>query len=377
MAESSSQEKSEKATPKRLKKSRDDGQVARAKELVTAAILVVAIGTLYISAVQFSDGILVLFERSFSFGRITLTDPLVSMQLLGLAIGQLIYLFIPLTVGIFVTTILTNLMIGGWLFSLKPITPQFNRLSPLKGLKRMFSKPTIVELIKSIIKVGIIFGILYLFLRINLVNLIGLQGMSIRSGSYHSFAMLLQGTLIIGSALVVFGFLDIPYQVWKHKKDNKMTKQEVKEEHKSSEGKPEIKRKIRELQIQQAKNRTDAVIPNADIVIANPTHYAVALRYDLTKDAAPVLLAKGMDEVALHMQKMARSYYIEVLQAPSLCRAVYFNCEVNQLVSEELYYPLAQALSYVAQMNEFKAGKRLRPATPNQFDIPQHLKKGR
>ena len=373
MAENSSQEKTEQATPKRLNKLRDDGQVARAKELVTASILVVAIVTLYVSAAQFSDGVLMLFERSFSFGGATLADPKVSITLVGVALGQVIYLFIPLTIGIFVTTILTNLMIGGWLFSIKPVTPQFSRLSPLKGLKRMFSKATLVELIKSLIKVGIIFGILFLFLRGNLVNLIGLQGMSIRSGSYHIFSILLQGTLLIGSALVVFGALDIPYQLWKHKKDNKMTKQEVKEEHKSSEGKPEVKRKIRELQQAQAKSRVDVVLPNADIVIANPTHYAVALRYDINSDAAPVLLAKGVDEVAIHMQQLAKSYRIEVLHAPPLCRAVYFHCEVNQLVAEELYYPLAQALSYVAQMNDFKAGKRSRPEPPAHYDLPKNL----
>jgi len=370
----SSQEKSEQPTARKKQKAKKDGQVARAKDLVSALIMLSAAFFFYFYIEAVWQRMNKIMATSLSFDRTALSDPWTSLNRVGEALFDMVSMLAPLFAMILLATVAGSLLIGGWLFAPSNLLFKFNRISLIEGAKRIISKRSLVELGKSVIKVSIIFYLLYWFLDSNVAELIALQGLPEQAGIIGVLSLLFEGIIIIASALVVFGFIDIPNQIWQHNKSLKMTKQEVKDEMKDTDGKPEVKQRIREIQQRMARKQFNVLIPTADAVITNPTHFAVAIKYDPKIAEAPYVIAKGVDDQALYIKQLASSYRVEVVESPKLARAIYYSSKADQEVAEPLYFALAQVLNYVNKVKAFKAGRRAKPEPLDNIEVPKGMR---
>ncbi|MEJ2765323.1 flagellar biosynthesis protein FlhB [Photobacterium sp. MCCC 1A19761] len=373
MSNSSAQDKTEKATPQKIRKARLEGQIPRAKELTTAVIFLLV--TVYFSFQldtiwQHIQGV---FRFNLELTRADLENPWQGIEHLGNSLGILIDLLLPLFAVIVVATLGSSLMVGGWLFHPASVMPKLSKLNPLAGIKRMFSTRSLVELLKSSLKVSVIFTLLYIYLDSHLAHLLAMQQLPLEQGVALIMEILFDGVLLMGAALLLFGLIDVPYQRWEHLKQLKMTKQEIKEEYKNSEGRPEVKQRIRQIQQQFARRKIEKTVPQADVVITNPTHYAVAIKYDPSLSDAPFVVAKGVDETAQHIQRLAREHNVEVLSSPPLTRAIYHTTQLEQAIPSQLYIAVAHILTYVLQLKAFRSGQGETPQPPPVFNIPKHL----
>ena len=314
--QSSGQEKTEEASAHKLKKSKDDGQVARSKDLSTTISLIATLFILKFSAGLFLEGL----NDSFRLSYIQFGHSEIGLDDLDTLLGYNMLVFIKLLAPLLLTSLLVvvlSLVPGGWVFSAKNFAPKFSKLNPITGLGRIFSAQNWSELLKSVLKVLVLLGVGYVLVRAALPDLIALQRSSVLEAVSAAFDLTFNLTLCLMLIFVVFSFIDIPLQRYFFLKKLRMTKQERKEEHKNQEGRPEVKARIKQLQRQMLQRQISRVIKNADVVIVNPTHYAVALKYDTQKAAAPFVLAKGVDETALYMRQMAAKHSLEVVEIPT------------------------------------------------------------
>ncbi len=371
--QSSSQDKTEKASSQKIKKAREQGQIPRAKEF-TAAVIFVAVAC-YFSAQLPSiwQSVAGVFRYNLSLTRQDLANPMQMIEQLGQSLAIVIELLLPLFALIVIAAIAGSILLGGWLFRPANMLPKLSKLNPLSGIKRMFSTRSLVELIKSIVKVSVICAVLYGYMDNHLQPLLAMQRLPLREGVYLVMEILFNGLLLMGIVLLVLGLADIPYQRWEHLKELKMTKQELKEEYKNNEGRPEIKQRIRQIQQQFSRRRVDKMVPKADVVIVNPTHYAVAIKYDPDLSEAPFVVAKGVDETAMHIQRVARENGVEIINSPPLTRSIYYTTAIEQAVPSQLYIAVAHILTYVLQLKSFRRGSGEQPMPLPQFSIPEHL----
>lgn len=374
MSEQASQDKTEKASPQKIKKARQEGQIPRAKEFTTAAIFLAVVVYFYSQFLTIWDKMAGIFRYNMALTRADLDNPMQMIEQLGHSLGTIITLLMPMFVVIIAVTVASSLVLGGWMFRPANALPKLNKLNPLSGIKRMFSSRSAVELLKSSLKVTVIFGVLYGYLDNHLQPLLGMQLLSIEQGAVQVMTILFDGLLLMGFALLLFGVIDIPYQRWEHSKELKMTKQELKEEYKNNEGRPEVKQRIRQIQQQFARRKIDKMVPTADVVITNPTHYAVAVKYDPSLSDAPFVVAKGVDETALHIQRIARENNVEIINSPPLTRSIYHTTAIEQAVPSQLYIAVAHILTYVMQLKSFRTGRGEKPMPLPHFVIPNHLK---
>ncbi|AUI88569.1 flagellar biosynthesis protein FlhB [Vibrio azureus] len=373
MSESTSQDKTEKASPQKIKKARQEGQIPRAKEF-TAAIIFLA--TLIFFQTQLDsiwENVSGLFTYNMTLTRQTLDSPNNMLIQLGQSLSVLIQLLLPFFVMIALVVLASSMVVGGWLFRPANLTPKLNKLNPISGVKRIFSTRSLVELIKSTLKVAVIFALLYNYLSHQLQPILHIQTLPLNQGVVTILAILFEGILLLGFALLLFGVIDIPYQRWEHLKELKMTKQELKEEFKNNEGRPEVKQRIKQVQQQFARRQINNAVPKADVIITNPTHYAVALKYDPTLSDAPFVVAKGIDETAMHIQRIARENQVEVVNAPPLTRSIYHTTAIEQAIPSQLYVAVAHILNYVLQLKSFRKGHGDQPTPLPSFSIPKHL----
>ncbi|UXI03066.1 flagellar biosynthesis protein FlhB [Photobacterium sp. TY1-4] len=373
MSNNSAQDKTENATPQKIRKARLEGQIPRAKEFTTAVIFLLV--TVYFSFQldtiwQHMQGV---FRFNLELTRADLDNPWQGIEHLGNSLGMLIDLLFPLFAVILITTLGSSLVLGGWLFHPASVMPKLSKLNPLAGIKRMFSTRSLVELLKSSLKVSVIFALLYVYLDSHLAHLLAMQQLPLEQGVALIMEILFDGVLLMGVALLLFGLIDVPYQRWEHLKQLKMTKQEIKEEYKNSEGSPEVKQRIRQIQQQFARRKIEKNVPQADVVITNPTHYAVAIKYDPSLSDAPFVVAKGVDETAQHIQRLAREHNVEVLSSPPLTRAIYHTTQLEQAIPSQLYIAVAHILTYVLQLKAFRSGQGETPQPLPVFSIPKHL----
>lgn len=373
MSESSSQDKTEKASPQKVKKAREQGQIPRAKEFTTALIFLAV--AFYFSAQlpTIWHTITGVFRYNMSLTHQDLENPITMIEKLMHSLGILVELLIPMFVVIVVTASGSNMVLGGWLFRPANMVAKLSKLNPLTGIKRMFSTRSLVELLKSTLKVVVISFALYWYMDSNLQSLLGMQQLPLNQGVKLIMSILFDGLLLMGGVLLLFGLVDIPYQRWEHMKELKMTKQELKEEYKSNEGRPEVKQRIRQIQQQFTRRRADKMVPKADVVIVNPTHYAVALKYDISLSDAPFVVAKGIDETAMHIQRIARENNVEIINSPPLTRSIYYTTAIEQAVPSQLYIAVAHILTYVLQLKSFRNGKGEEPMPLPHFSIPKNL----
>jgi flagellar biosynthetic protein FlhB len=252
-------------------------------------------------------------------------------------------------------------MLGGISFSFDAMAPKASRLSPLAGFKRMFGVQAAVELVKSILKFFVVCIVAFFLLSslFNEILLLSLENIPINFK--HAVTMLLWMFLALACSIGIIVAIDAPYQVWNHNKELKMTKQEVKDEHKNTEGSPEIKGRIKQTQYEMSQRRMMGEVPNSDVVITNPTHYAVALRYDADQGGVPILVAKGVDEMAMHIRTIAKEHEVAIIPSPALARSLFYTCEINEDIPEELFAAVAQVLAFIFQLNEHKKGRAKKP----------------
>ena len=370
----SSQEKTEEPTPRRLQKARDEGQVPRSKELGTTMVLVMGAAGLLMFGPFMSERIAAMAKHSFSFDRDTAFDTGMMTSYLDASALEAAIALAPWLVVVLIAAFAGPLLVGGWLFSGKAITPKLDRLNPLSGLKRMFSANSLVELFKAWAKVLVVGTVAWLTLLFFFQDAMRIQYESTESAIDHAITIIIWSVLALCASTALIAIVDVPWQIYSFTKKMRMSMQEIKDEYKETEGKPEVKSKVRQLQREVAQRRMMADVPEADVVITNPTHYSVALRYDAGASAAPVLLAKGSDRVALKIREIAKENNVPQIQAPPLARALYTHTKVGDEIPEGLYVAVAQVLAYIYQMDQFAKGKGPKPERKPDMPIPRDLR---
>jgi len=376
MAESESgADKSEEPTEKRLRESREKGQIARSRELNTLAVMLAGAGGLLATGGSLGSDLLDIMRGNFSLPREAIMDER-AMGIWLLASGQAaIEAVLPLFLALLIASIVGPIALGGWLFSAQAMAPKLSRMNPLAGLKRMFSAKALVELIKALAKFVVILMVALLVLSADRDDLLAIAHEPLESAILHAAQVVGWSALWMACGLVLIAVVDVPFQLWDNKQKLMMTKQEVRDEYKDSEGKPEVKQRIRQLQREMAERRMMQAVPQADVVITNPTHFAVALKYDPSKGSAPVLLAKGGDFTALKIREIAQEHQVMLLESPALARAVFYSTELDQEIPAGLYLAVAQVLAYVYQIRQYQAGKGKRPGPLTDLPIPPDLRR--
>lgn len=376
MAESESgAEKSEDPTEKRLHESREKGEIARSQELNTLAITLGGFGGLLAFGGSMGNSMLDIMRGNFSLPREVIMDER-SMGLWLAASGQMaLESLFPLLILLLIASIVGPISLGGWIFSTEALAPKASRMNPLAGLKRMFSAQALVQLLKAFAKFVLILLIGIAVLSAWQDDLMAIVHEPLESAILHSMTAVGWSALWMSSGLILIAAVDVPFQLWSSKQKLMMTKQEVRDEFKDSEGKPEVKQRIRQLQREMTERRMMQAVPDADVVITNPTHFAVALKYDPAKGSAPVLLAKGGDFTALKIREIANEHKVMVLESPALARAVFYSTELDQEIPAGLYLAIAQVLAYVYQLRQYQAGKGKRPGPLPDVPIPPDLRR--
>jgi len=356
MAENSSAEKTEDPTERKLRNAREEGQVARSVELPAAAVTIGAILTLFFMGGYWVKQMAEIFASGFKFDRKTLDNPDLMVTAFAHQMGEAFLLIVPVLLVTAVLAILSSGATGGYLFSLKNTLPKFSKLSLLSGFKRMFGANAAIELLKAILKFSLVTIVLWALVSRQMDPMMQLGQMAIEPALAAAGWMIAESALWLSLSLLVIALIDAPYQKYSFIKRMRMTKQEVKDEMKDMEGQPEVKQQIRRRQREMANNRMIQKVQDADVVITNPEHFAVALSYDPTGDGAPILLAKGSDHMAARIREEAEKHGVEMFAAPPLARALYFKTELDQPVPEALYLAVAQVIAYVFSLADVRPG---------------------
>ncbi|MCU0072256.1 flagellar biosynthesis protein FlhB [Pseudomonas koreensis] len=370
MAESESgQDKTEDPTEKRKKDSREKGEIARSKELNTLAIMLAGSAALLIFGGMLAEELMDLMRQNFTLSREVIMDER-SMATFLMSSGlQALLAIQPIMITLLLAAFLGPIALGGWLFAAGSLAPKFSRMNPAAGLKRMFSMKAVIELLKALAKFLITLGVALVVLNSDIDDLLRIAHEPLDRAIIHSLQLVGWSSLWLACGLIIIAAVDVPVQIWESIKKLKMTKQEVRDEHKDQEGRPEVKQRIRQVQREMSQRRMMAAIPDADVVITNPTHYAVALKYDSEKGGAPLLLAKGSDFLALKIREIAVANNVMLLESPALARSIYYSTELEEEIPGGLYLAVAQVLAYVYQIRQHQAGKGKRP-DPLSDDLP-------
>ena len=370
MAESESgQDKTEDPTEKRKKDSREKGEIARSKELNTLAVMLAGAGGLLIFGGMLAQELMDLMRLNFNLSREVIMDEK-SMGTFLLVSGKIALIAIqPVMITLLLAALIGPISLGGWLFAAGSMAPKFSRMNPGAGLKRMFSMKAVIELVKALAKFIITLFVALMVLSADIDDFLRIAHEPLEQAIIHSVTLVGWSSLWLACGLIIIAAVDVPVQLWESHKKLLMTKQEVRDEHKDQEGRPEVKQRIRQTQREMSQRRMMAAIPDADVVITNPTHYAVALKYDSEKGGAPVLLAKGSDFLALKIREIAVANNVMLLESPGLARSIYYSTELEQEIPGGLYLAVAQVLAYVYQIRQYRAGKGKRP-DPLKDDLP-------
>jgi len=375
MASSDSGEKTEEPTAKKQSDARKKGQIARSKDLGTMFVLVGSAVAIMLVGGLLADSLAGVMTRLFSLTREEVMDVHALYNVVKGTVGDLVTPLAWIFFIIMLAAFIGNTMLGGMSFSTEAMAPKASKLSPLAGLKRMFGVKAVVELVKSLLKFFVVFIVAFLLLSSLFDEIVGLSLEAIPLSLVHAVTMLQWMFLALALSIGIIAAIDAPYQTWDHTRQLKMTKQEIKDEMKGTEGSPEIKGRIRRAQYEMSQRRMMQDVPTSDVVITNPTHYSVALKYDAAAGGAPMMVAKGIDEMALHIRTIAKEHEVEIITSPALARSLYYCADVDQEIPEELFAAVAQVLAFIFQLNEYKKGKAKKPAAiPKNLPIPEEFK---
>ncbi|GGI16252.1 MAG: flagellar biosynthesis protein FlhB [Oxalicibacterium faecigallinarum] len=373
MAEESDLEKTEPASPRKLEKAREEGDVPRSRELATCTLLLGAGAAFWFTGGSMINQINTMLSSGLSFNRDMAFDMNLLLTHTASQIIDLLIAFLPAALILIVVALASPMLIGGWLFSAKALQPNFARMNPIKGLGNMVSTRAAVELGKAIGKTLLVGCIAYTVIRFEIDAVMALSVESLKTGAEHLGHLMLLTFTFIASGLIIIAAVDAPYQMWQHAKKLMMTRQEVRQEAKESDGNPEIKAKIRQTQRAMARRRMMTEIPTADVVVTNPTHFAVALKYSENGMRAPKVVAKGADEVAAKIREIAIENNVVLLEAPPLARALFRHTELGDEIPEGLYVAVAEVLAYVFQLRAYSKHGGQRPQKPVDLDVPPQM----
>jgi flagellar biosynthetic protein FlhB len=373
MAEESDLEKTEPASPRRLEKAREEGQVARSRELVTFVMLATGMTVLW-----FMGGLMVghlgsALRNGLQFERASAFDASHMRVQAGTAVLHGLRALLPLLALMLVAALVAPMLLGGWLLSSKSLAPNFSKMNPIAGIGRMLSTETLAELVKTIVKSLLVGGVAWWVISGNVASIMALMSEPVHAALSHTLRLVASScALIIGSLLLVAG-IDVPYQLWSHHRKLRMSHEDLRQEQKENDGDPQVKAQIRRQQQQMAKRRMMAEVPKADIIVTNPTHFAVALKYSDKEMRAPRVVAKGTELVALRIRALAEEHKIPILEAPPLTRALYRHTQLGAEIPVALYAAVAEVLAWAYQLHRQSTEGGTVPPAPKNLPVPETL----
>jgi flagellar biosynthetic protein FlhB len=338
-------------------------------------MLLMAAVSLSLMGGQIIERLGVVLQMGLRVERAKLFDAFALIEILGQAVYQGFLATVPFLLVMLATAVIASVALGGWSFSVEAMSFKAEKLNPVKGLKRIFAVRGVVELLKALAKFVLIgaigAGLLWHFLP----ELMGLGREAVDHGLAHAGNILSTSFIALSASLLLIAAIDVPFQLWDHAKNLKMTRQEVKDEHKNTEGRPEVKSRVRAMQRELAQRRMMEEIPKADVIITNPTHYAVALRYDIENMSAPIVVAKGVELIASQIRTVAVANNVPLYEAPPLARALYYSADINQEIPAGLYLAVAQILAYILQLKATARGGPI-PRRPDDVQVPDEFFQG-
>lgn len=374
---SEAQDRSEKATPRRLRQARRKGQVARSRELVSAGLMLLGSLCLNAWAGTFGNFFIAQMRSQFTIDAVAARTPGLMLSRFGDAILDMLGLLIPPLGLLAIAVAFLSILPGGAVLVWDNLLPKGSRLNPLTGLGRIFSVRSWVEAGKALLKVLLVGSVLWIVLHQNSATLVGMSRAPFSVAMHRGLQILAEAWLFMAILMGLIAVIDVPFQQWQLLKGLRMSKQDIKEERQSVEGRPEVKMRIRRMQVALSRSQLKRRLPKADVVLVNPTHYSVALRYDPKKAKAPYVVAKGIDEMALRIRELAAEMDKPVLALPELARAVYYSTRVDQEIPSSLYNAVAQVLSHVMQLKAYRDGRGKQPRPLANLPVPVQLLKER
>src|SRR5512139_3262418 len=373
MAEDSDQERTEAPSPQRLEKAREEGQVPQSRELATFVVLMTSGTALWMMAGGLGQAMSNIVRGGLQFDPAVARDSAYVMTQLSDQFLAAALALAPFLALVAIAALASPLLLRGWLFSTKAFMPDFKRLNPLSGIQRMFSTQGLVELVKSLAKVGLLGVVAAWLIWSNLDAIFSLSLEEPTSAIRHMGNLIGKVFLLASGAMIFIVVLDLPFQLWSYFNKLKMSKEELRQEAKESEGDPHIKARIRAQQREAARRRMMAEVPTADVVVTNPTHYAVALKYTEGKMGAPRVVAKGADAVAAKIRELAAEHKVPLLEAPPLARALFRHTELGDEIPATLYAAVAEVLAYVFQLRHYQQVGGAYPDAPTALPVPPEL----
>lgn len=378
MAEENDLERTEPASPRRLEQAREEGNVPHSRELAAFMVLAASVATFWVLGQWMTTGIADLLRDGLRFPRAAAFDVAVmrgQAETLAFAAFSVVG---PIFLAVLVAVFAVPFAMGSWVFSTKALQLDFNRIDPVKGLSRMFSWQSLAELLKAVLKAVLIGGVLYLIVWLEQDRLFALTGQPLEMGLASFARLVLVSFAALVGGLAIIAAIDVPFQRWQYHDRLKMTRDELRKEAKETEGDPQLKARIRSQQREMARRRMMSEVPRADVVVTNPTHFAVALKYDSAAMGAPVVVAKGMNLIAQRIRELAEEHHLPILEAPPLARALHRHAEVGEQIPAALYTAVAEVMAWVYQLHTFtsQAGGMPPPVAPMHIAVPDGLDPG-
>jgi len=373
MAEESGFDRTEPASARRREQAREEGQVARSRELSTLALLMCAGGAFWFMGGGLAGRLSSLVRENLQLSRALAFDPDLMLSRLRDGSLDMLLAFLPLLALFVLAGIVSALAVNGWLFTTKPLAPQWNRLDPLQGFARIASWQGAIEMVKAIAKALLVGGVAAWVIWHDSGAVLALASEPLADGMAHLAKLAGGAFLIMSGSMALVAAVDVPFQIWDHERKLRMTRAELREENKETEGDPQIKSRIRSLQREMARRRMMAEIPKADVVVTNPTHYAVALSYQGSSMRAPRVVAKGAHLLAERIRALAEEHGVPVLEAPPLARALYRHAQLGDDIPAALYTAVAEVLAYVYQLRRQREAGAALPRLPELQPLPAGL----
>lgn len=370
MAETSKEDQTEAATPRRIEKAREEGQVARSREMNTFVMLLAGIAGLWLLGGHLYDDLGQVMEQALLFDRAQLFDTARMLSTLWTLAQTALFALAPFFALMVLAALAAPALLGGLVITLKAVRPQFSRVNPISGLARLFSVQVLVELAKAIAKASLIGLVIYTFLRNHLDQLLTLPHMPAQKALAAMMSLTASACAMCVASLIIVVGMDVPYQLWTYAKNLRMSKEEQRQEHKNSDGDPHVKAKIRQVQQARARRRMMSKVPKADVIVTNPSHFAVALSYQKEKNGAPRVVAKGADDVALRIREIATEHHLPILEAPPLARALYFHVDLDREIPLELYTVVAEVVAWAIRLKRVGEQGGDLPPTPVNLNVP-------
>ena len=374
MAAESAQERNQEATSRRLQQARERGQVPHSRELNTMLMLLISGGALWFIGPYVAGELASLVKTSLNISRANIFDPTAMPVLFKTAVLDAVAILTPFFIVVTVAALAGPIFLAGGLnFSSQALSFKWDKLDPIQGMKRIFAWRGFVELSKALAKFLIIASVAIIYLYNQTGEYLHLSDEPLKQGLAHAGEMLILAILAIASTTILIAAVDVPFQLWDYQQQLRMTMQEVKDENKETEGSPEVRARLRKMQRDIAQQRMMSEVPKADVIVTNPEHYAVALKYDQDAMVAPIVVAKGIDMVAMRIRTIAREHNVPVVTAPPLARAIHYTTEINQEIPASLYLAVAQVLAYVFQLKQQRRGRAYGDLKMGDLPIPDDL----